>query len=287
MDARSGRRLTSPRRCQASGCSSVVSAISSTASCGAGRPTDRGPCWCQIPMAGRRSAPSLAAVRGHSRRSGVVQHRMWYSAAARVRAAPYRDCLPSAMPRREYCVEFVRVPDAGIGYLAFGWVTMGQILSLPMMLAGIGLMWARVSAAHAVRELRRTANEGLSGTDARGSHPRAYARTIAPGPVRCRCSVIRCALIWHAGFPLVTTKRLHLPRSSMNCCGFCVATPTCASCTSMASASGMSGRTKRVNSDRFMASNGELGQRRWPADRSDFGGDQAAAHRSRFASYAW
>jgi phosphatidylglycerol---prolipoprotein diacylglyceryl transferase len=37
-------------------------------------------------------------------------------------------------------VEFIREPDAGIGYLAFGWVTMGQILSLPVLLAGVLLM---------------------------------------------------------------------------------------------------------------------------------------------------
>ena len=42
-----------------------------------------------------------------------------------------------------FLVEFVRVPDAELGYLAFGWVTMGQILSLPMVLAGVVLMlWA-------------------------------------------------------------------------------------------------------------------------------------------------
>lgn len=40
-----------------------------------------------------------------------------------------------------FLVEFVRVPDAQLGYLAFGWVTMGQVLSLPMMLGGIGLLW--------------------------------------------------------------------------------------------------------------------------------------------------
>jgi len=39
-------------------------------------------------------------------------------------------------------VEFVRLPDVGIGYIAFGWLTMGQILSLPMLLAGIVLLWA-------------------------------------------------------------------------------------------------------------------------------------------------
>jgi phosphatidylglycerol:prolipoprotein diacylglycerol transferase len=37
-------------------------------------------------------------------------------------------------------VEFVREPDAQIGYLAGGWFTMGQLLSLPMLLGGLGLM---------------------------------------------------------------------------------------------------------------------------------------------------
>ncbi|MCC5856591.1 MAG: prolipoprotein diacylglyceryl transferase [Ectothiorhodospiraceae bacterium] len=35
-----------------------------------------------------------------------------------------------------FVVEFARMPDAHIGYLAFGWVTMGQVLSLPMILGG-------------------------------------------------------------------------------------------------------------------------------------------------------
>lgn len=39
--------------------------------------------------------------------------------------------------------EFVREPDAQLGYLAFGWLTMGQILSVPMILFGVGLIaWA-------------------------------------------------------------------------------------------------------------------------------------------------
>lgn len=37
-------------------------------------------------------------------------------------------------------VELVRLPDAHIGYLAFGWLTMGQLLSLPMFLAGAVLL---------------------------------------------------------------------------------------------------------------------------------------------------
>ena len=39
-----------------------------------------------------------------------------------------------------FIVEFARQPDAHIGYLAFGWVTMGQVLSLPMIIAGVVLM---------------------------------------------------------------------------------------------------------------------------------------------------
>ncbi len=39
-----------------------------------------------------------------------------------------------------FIVEFVRVPDAQLGYLAWGWLTMGQVLCVPMVLAGLGLM---------------------------------------------------------------------------------------------------------------------------------------------------
>ena len=37
-------------------------------------------------------------------------------------------------------IEFVREPDQHIGYLAWGWVTMGQILSLPMLVGGIFIL---------------------------------------------------------------------------------------------------------------------------------------------------
>ena len=38
-------------------------------------------------------------------------------------------------------MEFVRLPDAHIGYLAFGWVTMGQVLSVPLLIFGCLLLW--------------------------------------------------------------------------------------------------------------------------------------------------
>jgi len=42
-----------------------------------------------------------------------------------------------------FIVEFVRMPDAHIGYLWGDWFTMGQLLSTPMILAGIAfVIWA-------------------------------------------------------------------------------------------------------------------------------------------------
>ena len=40
-----------------------------------------------------------------------------------------------------FLVEFVRVPDAHIGYLAADWVTMGQVLSAPMILVGATMLF--------------------------------------------------------------------------------------------------------------------------------------------------
>ncbi|PWK84773.1 prolipoprotein diacylglyceryl transferase [Fulvimonas soli] len=39
-----------------------------------------------------------------------------------------------------FAVEFVRLPDPQLGYLAFGWLTMGQILSLPLIVVGLVLI---------------------------------------------------------------------------------------------------------------------------------------------------
>lgn len=39
-----------------------------------------------------------------------------------------------------FAVEFVREPDAQLGYLAWDWLTMGQLLSIPLFLLGIGIL---------------------------------------------------------------------------------------------------------------------------------------------------
>ena len=40
-----------------------------------------------------------------------------------------------------FIIEFIRVPDAQLGYLAFEWLTMGQLLSAPMFVIGIYLYY--------------------------------------------------------------------------------------------------------------------------------------------------
>jgi phosphatidylglycerol:prolipoprotein diacylglycerol transferase len=43
-----------------------------------------------------------------------------------------------------FSVEFVRLPDPQLGFIAFGWMTMGQLLTLPMILGGFALIaWSR------------------------------------------------------------------------------------------------------------------------------------------------
>jgi phosphatidylglycerol:prolipoprotein diacylglycerol transferase len=46
-----------------------------------------------------------------------------------------------------FAVEFVREPDVQLGYLAFGWLTMGQVLSLPLI--GIGVVLLVLAARRA------------------------------------------------------------------------------------------------------------------------------------------
>ena len=41
-----------------------------------------------------------------------------------------------------FLVEFARQPDAHLGFVALGWLSMGQLLSLPMVLVGAALMLA-------------------------------------------------------------------------------------------------------------------------------------------------
>jgi phosphatidylglycerol:prolipoprotein diacylglycerol transferase len=63
----------------------------------------------------------------------------WFTAKPRPRWAPSGLFLLCYGLFR-FGVEFVRVPDANRGYLFLDWVTMGQILSLPMIVAGLWML---------------------------------------------------------------------------------------------------------------------------------------------------
>ena len=63
----------------------------------------------------------------------------WFTARPRPQLAPSGLFLVCYGTFR-FLIEFVRLPDADIGYLALGWVTMGQVLSLPMIAIGIAML---------------------------------------------------------------------------------------------------------------------------------------------------
>lgn len=45
-----------------------------------------------------------------------------------------------------FAVEFVRMPDAHLGYLWADWLTMGQLLSIPMFIAGLLILWRALNS---------------------------------------------------------------------------------------------------------------------------------------------
>ena len=63
----------------------------------------------------------------------------WFTSKPRPRWAPSGLFLLCYGVFR-FAVEFVRVPDTNRGYLFLDWVTMGQILSFPMIVAGLWML---------------------------------------------------------------------------------------------------------------------------------------------------
>ena len=63
----------------------------------------------------------------------------WFTSRPRPRWAPSGLFLVSYASFR-IGIEFVRVPDVQLGYLAGGWLTMGIILSLPMLAVGLAML---------------------------------------------------------------------------------------------------------------------------------------------------
>jgi phosphatidylglycerol:prolipoprotein diacylglycerol transferase len=63
----------------------------------------------------------------------------WFTSKPRPRLAPLGLFLVVYGCAR-FAVEWVRLPDANIGYLAGDWLTMGMLLTIPMILGGAAMM---------------------------------------------------------------------------------------------------------------------------------------------------
>jgi phosphatidylglycerol:prolipoprotein diacylglycerol transferase len=96
----------------------------------------------------RLSAAALASEARHPSQlyelllEGVVLFALlwWYSRRPRPRYA-VAGLFALLYGLFRFAVEFVREPDVQMGYIAFDWLTMGQLLSLPLIAIGLFLLW--------------------------------------------------------------------------------------------------------------------------------------------------
>jgi phosphatidylglycerol:prolipoprotein diacylglycerol transferase len=80
----------------------------------------------------------------------------WYTRRPRPRLAPIGLFL-AVYGCGRFAVEWVRLPDANIGYLVGGWLTMGMLLTTPMIFIGVSLM------TYAYRRNQRSGNLAVAG----------------------------------------------------------------------------------------------------------------------------
>lgn len=80
-----------------------------------------------------------ALLEGPTLLSALLLLRPW----TRHREGQLSACLLVLYGLFRFAVEFTRQPDAQLGFIAFGWMTMGQLLSLLLVLAGVVLAIAR------------------------------------------------------------------------------------------------------------------------------------------------
>jgi phosphatidylglycerol:prolipoprotein diacylglycerol transferase len=107
-----------------------------------GRPTDG---WWGMRVSDGPGAPPIARHPTQLYEAGLEGAVAVHYPLAGITRKPRPRYMPAALFLVCYSVaritvEFVRVPDTQIGYFAGDWLTMGQILSLPMLLAGVVLI---------------------------------------------------------------------------------------------------------------------------------------------------
>ena len=107
--------------------------------------------WYSMPDEALRAAHQSGALESFARHpsqlyqaflEGVVMLAilLWYSSKPRPRYA-VSGLFGVLYGVFRFAVEFVREPDSQLGFLAFGWLTMGQLLSLPLIALGLFLFW--------------------------------------------------------------------------------------------------------------------------------------------------
>ncbi len=100
-----------------------------------------------------------------------------------------------------FLVEFVRQPDPQLGYLAFDWLTMGQVLSFPMILAGAALMFIAYRRNARMKAYLDLMQDVVDNGFDQGDRTGVGTRSVFGRQIRFDLQ---------DGFPLVTTKKVHL-----------------------------------------------------------------------------
>ena len=96
-----------------------------------------------VPRRRRRAAPSVAALPVRARRRSRCSPALVVLVQAAAARPGVGDCSCIGYGVFRFLTEFVREPDAFLGFLALG-MTMGQWLCVPMIAGGIALFaWSR------------------------------------------------------------------------------------------------------------------------------------------------
>ncbi len=103
-----------------------------------GRPTDVP--WGMVFYVDNLARASVTALPGAAGRGAAVCHCLVVLVTAASATGSFRSVC-GLLRCVSFLREFFRQPDEQLGYLAFGWLTMGQLLSLPMIIAGAVLLY--------------------------------------------------------------------------------------------------------------------------------------------------